>query len=377
MEGLQTAIPRRLFYLRTIVTLGIFISFFLSMNLWGGGRYFPSIPVFEQFHLTPPFDYVLVIVSALFLLASLLFRNTRMFIFLSLLINVFLLLLDLNRLQPWFFVYNAVLIVFLFYNGRVDNSNKFTSVFIFIQMIVASVYVYNGVSQLMNPIFIETDFNDIILPLKKVVSERQFIFFLKTGKVVPYVMIFIGIGLLFRQVKYLAISLGLCMHLFLFVLLFPSAGNSNYALWFMNLVFGTMIILLFSGKTQQRYFSYSFLFQKPLFYLILLAFWVMPAFNHSQRWPDALSSNFKSGASGKEKVLISKNVYEGLPNYIRSFCSPHKEGQYVLKLDKWCGHELRSEYFNHEILMPGRFKEAMQIVTAGAPLPEDELSVKR
>jgi hypothetical protein len=374
MEGLKISIPQRLYYLRALVTLGLIISFLLSLNLWGGERYFPSIPVFEHFFLKPPYDYVLVFMSLIFLLSSLIFHTTRTFIFLALLSNCFLVLFDVNRLQPWFYIYNAILFVFMFYDGRVDNPNKFTAVFIYIQLIVAAVYVYNGVSQLMNPFFVITDFYDAILPLRKIMSERQFLFFLKFGKFVPFLMIFIGAGLLIRPVKYLAISFGIALHLLLFIFLFPSANNHNYALWFMNLVFGTLMIFLYSGKTQQRYFSNSVLLQRPLFYGIVIIFWIMPAFNSNKRWPGALSFNFKSGSTPQENVSISEDDFDHLPYYVRGFCTKTRHG-YVLKLGNWCHHELSSEYFDHASLVNVKMEDVLQ-VAGNNGTETDALSLK-
>lgn len=375
MEALQISIPQRLKYLRLIVTTGLIFSFLLCLNLWGGERFFPAIPVIKNFILLPPYDYVLVILSLIFLLCSLILKHTRSFIFLALVVNCFLVLLDLNRLQPWFYIYNAILIIFLFYDGRVDNPNRFTSFFIYIQLIVASVYVFNGLSQLNNPYFIITDFQDAILPLKKIVSDRQFAFFLKVGKMVPFLFLFIGFGLLFKSVKYLAISLGLGLHLLLIILLFPSANNTNYALWFMNIVFAFMMMFLFSGKTQQRYFSLSVLFQRPLFYIVLITFWMMPMLNYSNRWPSALSSNFKSGNSSKENIKISENTFKALPFYVKGFCSKN-DNYYVLKVGTWCSHELRSEYFNQSIFVNSALKDALQIADLEGDTPGDELSVK-
>jgi len=284
-------------------------------------------------------------------------------------------MLDVNRLQPWFYVYNAIIVFFLFYKGRVDDPNKFTSIFIFIQVIVASVYVYNGFNQLRNPLFIVTDFYDVILPLKKVLSDRQFLLVLKTGTAAPYILMFVGLGVLVRPVKYLAISMGLLLHLFLFILLFPSANNHNYALWFMNLVFGFMMLFLFSGKTQQRYFSYSFLFQKPLFYLLIAAFWIMPALHTINKWPGALSFNFKTGATINENIALTVSAHDNLPLYIRAFCVKNNSG-YALRVKQWCSHELRSEYFNNELFVKDAFQEAIKVVTAAPPLPDGELSVK-
>lgn len=376
MEGLKFSIPQRLFFLRLIVTLGLVVSFLLSLNLWGGERFFPAVPVFEQSFLKPPFDYVPVILSIVFLLSSLVFRRTRTFLTLALLINIFMVLFDINRLQPWFYIYNAMLVIFLFYDGRVDNPNKFTSVFILIQLIVAAVYIYNGINQLLNSYFMSTDLYETILPLKKITSERQFLFFLKMGQFVPYVLIFMGVGLLIRPVKYLAISVGILFHASLLVFLFPSVHNTNYALWFMNLVFGLMIAFLFSGKTQQRYFSISVLFQKPLFYMVMAAFWIMPALSKVNYWPGFLSFTFKSGSTGKENLAIDVNTYNNLPFYVKSFCNKDKEG-YLLKLENWCNHELKSEYFDKSGFVKTDIPEKEQITSLGnSSSADDVLSIK-
>lgn len=375
MEALEISIPRRLKYLRIVVTIGLFISFLLCFNLWGGQRFFPAIPVIKNFILMPPYDYALIILSLIFLLCSLILKPTRSFIFLALIVNCVLVLFDLNRLQPWFYIYNVILIIFLFYDGRVDNPNRFTSFFIYIQLIVASVYVFNGLSQLINPYFIITDFRDAILPLEKIVSDRQFAFFLKLGKGVPFLFLFIGFGLLVKPVKYLAISLGIGLHFLLIILLFPSVNNSNYALWFMNIVFAFMMVFLFSGKTQQRYFSLTVLFQRPLFYIVLITFWMMPMLNYSKRWPSALSSNFKSGNSDKENIKISENTFKALPLYVKSFCN-RNDNYYVLKVSSWCRHELHSEYFNQSVFVDLALKDALLITDLEGETPGDELSVK-
>jgi hypothetical protein len=374
MEGLKTAIPQRLYFIRIVVTIGLFFSFYLSFNLWGTDHFFPGLPVLRNLDIAGPWHYTLVIASSVLLLGSLVFYKTRLFIFLSLLINLFMVLLDMNRLQPWFYIYNAVLFVFLFYDGRVDNPNKFISVFVFIQLIVASVYVYNGLNQLMNPLFVVSDFYDVILPLKKVMSERQFLFFLKMGKVVPFIPISIGVGLLVRPVKYLAISLAAAMHVFLFILLFPSAGNSNYALWFMNLVFGLMIFFLFSGETRQRYFSPTVLLSRPLFYIIIGAFWIMPAFPGLKIWPESLCFNFKSGIAATRNIAVTQSDYNNMPYYIKAFCVKGSKS-YMLDVNRWCAHELNAEYYDHDRFTNSSFSKGIQLVVV-PQLPETELSAR-
>lgn len=374
MEGLRTPIPQRLYFIRVIVSLGLFFSFYLSISLWGSDHFFPAVPVLQSISIDTPWHYGLMVASSLCLLCSLVFYNTRLFIVLSLIINVFMVLLDMNRLQPWFYIYNAILFIFLFYDGRVDNPNRFTSLFILIQLIVASVYVFNGLNQLTNPLFVVSDFYDVISPLKKILSERQFLFFLKMGKIVPFIPIFIGVGMLIRPVKYLAISLAAVMHLSLFVLLFPSAANTNYALWFMNLVFACMIFFLFSGETRQRYFSPAVLFTRPLFYAVCVAFWIMPALPGQSVWPESLCFNFKSGVSATRNLQLSEPDYQNLPHYIRAFCVKGSNA-YVLRVNAWCSHELNSEYFNHEQFTRSAFSRGIQLVSLPR-VPEGELSAR-
>jgi len=249
-------------------------------------------------------------------------NKQRLLIFLAFVLSLVLVAFDINRLQPWFYIYNAMLVVFVFYNGRVDDSNKFTSYFIILQIIFASVYFFCGLNQL-NKLFVDSDFSEIISPLTRMVSERQFLFFKKTGVVIPYVLMFIGFGLIISSIRYLAITLALVVHFLLLILLFPSAKNQNYALWFSNLSFMIMLLFLFSGKTKQRYFSPTFLFQIPLFYAVMVLFVVMPFFNNGSNWPDFLSANFKSGNPNSVQISLSEKAMEALPESERRFCHPH------------------------------------------------------
>jgi hypothetical protein len=237
-----------------------------------------------------------------------------------------------------------MLFVFVLYNGRVDDPNKFTSYFISLQIVVASVYFFCGISQL-NSAFVDTQFSEIIAPLKNAVSERQFLFFKRLGVIVPYFMMFTGIGLIISPIRYLAITMGLLLHLFLIIFLFPSFVNHNYALWFSNFPFAILLLLLFSGKTKQRYFSPSYLLQLPVFYGIMIFFVVMPFFNSSGNWPDYLSSNFKSGKNKSVAFKVDEDLYKRLPLYQKSFCRPEGKQLYSFEYNQWCRNELKVECY--------------------------------
>jgi hypothetical protein len=370
IRGLNISIPQRLFFIRISVTLALILSFFLSFHLWFGSSLFPNAPLFKTFHIAAPFETVLTSFSILFLICSLLLRKSRLFILLSLLVNVCLVIFDLNRLQPWFYVYNAILFVMLFYNGRVDDSAKYTSIFILIQLILTSVYVYNGLNQFRAG-FIENDFRDTILPLSNLTSERQFAFFLNMGRFVPCFIIFMGLGLLIRPVRYLAIFSAWSFHFLLLIFLFPSDKNPNYALWLMNLAFAMLLLFLFSGQTRQKHFSAVVLLQKPLFYVILFAFWLVPALNYLRYWPKAPTTNFMCGKS--VKINIDALSYEKLPVYLKHFCSKNEQG-YELRAGDWCRYELGSEYTGHASFNNIFKREIHQITSHDVKETEDELS---
>lgn len=372
MKSLNISIPNRLKTIRVVVTIALIVSFLLSFNLWVGNTIFPDAPAFDFFHLTPIADTILMFCSVVSLICSLFLYKHRLFLFFSISINIILVLSDLNRLQPWFYIYNAILIVLMFYNGRVDDSNKFTYIFITIQTILASIYLSNGLNQL-NPNFLQSDFFDIISPLSYFSSERQFIFFMKAGRVVPFVIIFIGIGFLIRPMRYLSVPVSILFHLTLFILLFPTSKNSNYALWLMNLVFALLILLMFTGKTKERYFSPSILLQKPLFYSILFTFWIIPILNYANYWPKSPTTNFKYGNLQNREITISENTYHRLQHYLKHFCSKNNNN-YSLKINEWCRHELRSEYLSH-VAFHDIFKDEMQQITStDVKDSEEELS---
>jgi hypothetical protein len=109
------------------------------------------------------------------------------------------------------------------------------------------------------------------------------------------------------------------------------------------------VLLLFSGKTKQRYFSPLFLLQKPLFYMVMVLFVLLPFFNNMNYWPDYLSSNFKSGNNKSAMISLSNRTLESLPNELRKYCEPHY-GFRVFNYDKWFLEEKHVNAFPSSIV---------------------------
>jgi hypothetical protein len=372
IDGLRLSIPQRMGFLRFTLICSLIVSIFLSFNLWGGYRSFPYAPASDFIFIVPPYDFLLSAAAILFWICALFLVKQRLFIILSFGLCCVLVWHDLNRLQPWFYIYNCMLIVFVFYNGRVDDPNKFTSVFIILQLIFASVYFYGGISQL-NSRFIESSFAEVIAPMAKLMSNRQFLFFKKAGTFMPYVFMFIGLAFTISPFRYLGISLAVCIHLLLLVFLFPSEKNGNYALWFSNLSFLVMLILLFSGKTKQRYFSPVFLFKMPVFYLMVLLLIILPSLNIVNRWPDFLSANYKSGNNNDALIILNQSTKDKLPYYLQGFCQPYKHA-YVFNFDSWTKHEIHTTCFPEPRVFTSIYKGLIKV--SGADVKDIQLVLK-
>jgi hypothetical protein len=263
-----------------------------------------------------------------------------------------------------------MMLVFVFYDGRVDDSSKFTSYFIVLQIIVAAVYFFNGWSQL-NEEFTRRVFPELIAPLNRYVSDRQFNLFVNLGRAVPYCMMFIGAGLVISPIRYLAIALAVVLHLALLVLLFPSEHHLNYALWVCNFSFMLLVLLLFSGKTKQRYYSPTFLFQVPIFYPVFIAFVILPFANKRGSWPDVLALNFISGSEKKVEINVPVETYNELPLYDRHFYRL-KTGGYQVDYEAWCREELHAEVFSEALA----FNSIYQYLQGFAPKGVKETQMK-
>ena len=340
-EGLQLTLPKRINLIRTTLVLSLLISVLLSLNLWCGDRSFPVTPILQVNWLKSSYDFIWIVLVILFWITSLFLRFQRVFIFLACLFCFFLILFDLNRLQPWFFMYNSLLVLFIFYNGRVDEPNKNTSFFIIIQLIFASFYFFNGISCL-NDQFVKESFEVIISPVQTLVRERHFIFLKKTGFLVPYLLMFIGLGLMISSIRYLAFSLAFLLHLILLVLFFPSANHLNYSLWLSNLTFIFLLFFMFSGNINPPIYSLILLFNRILFYPVFLFFIILPFFNSTNKWPDFLSSNSKGGNNKVLEIKINKDIKQQLSSYERYFLVP-TDSLFFVDYQNWCLHELNSD----------------------------------
>lgn len=341
--GFKLNIFHRLRLIKITVAVGMLLSICCCPNLWAGQRWFPVSPVFEGMYLSPPYDYILLVLEIILLLSLTVSSKPRLITFFILLLNIILILFDQNRLQPWFYLYNSILLVLFFYNWRIDNINNYHSFFIILQLCIASVYVYSGL-QKINPNFVNETYKWFIKPLSSFFSERQMTTIGKTGYVVPYLEIFAGIGLLIKPLRFISVPVVIIMHVCIILLMSPFGNNYNMVVWPWNLIMIILVLLLFSGTTTDRFFSVTHLFKIPVFYIVVTFYWVLPALNLRNHWETYLSFSLYSGNTHNAKIILTRSAYDKLPYYIRHYVNYEGE-EWMLSPKLWCINELKTPMY--------------------------------
>lgn len=333
-------ITQRLQLIKLTVLAGLFVSVLLSLNLWAGQRWFPKVPVFEGFSgLTAPYDFIDVAVLFCLLFVCF-FSRSRKPVWCLLLFCLYLCFEDQNRLQPWFFNYLFILCILQFYKQRVDEPNNFISVFMCLQVLVALIYIFSGL-QKFNAFFATDTFPWMIDPLKNVLNAKQVALLSKSGKLIPWIELFTGIGLLVKPLRFIALPLVIIMHVFILMMLGPMGRSFNYVIWPWNIVMILLCLLLYSNVKQERFFDISFLFKHVSFYLVMLVMLVLPVFSFSNKYDSYLSSSLYSGNTHGCKLILSDKAYRKLPLYIRAYVVKNSDYN-LLYIKQWAMAELNT-----------------------------------
>ncbi len=333
-------ITQRLLLIKLTVLSGLFISVLLSLNLWAGQRWFPKVPVIEGFYgLSAPYDFINLAVLFILLFVCF-FSRSRKPVWCLLLFCLYLCFEDQNRLQPWFFNYLFILFILQFYKQRVDESNNFTSIFICLQVLVALIYIYSGI-QKFNDFFVKDTFSWMIQPLNDVLTTKQMGLLSKFGKLVPYIELLTGIGLLIKPLRFIALPLVIIMHLFILLMLGPVGRSFNYVIWPWNIVMILLCLLLYSNVKQERFFDISFLFKHISFYLVMLVMLILPVFSFSNKYDSYLSSSLYSGNTHGCKLILTDKAFKKLPLYIRAYVVRNSDYN-LLYIKQWAMGELNT-----------------------------------
>ena len=305
----QRGAENRLAWLRIALAAGLVAGLLLSPNLWISTRSYPLTPLWDA---VPPLPYpadhalfglLMVLVTGVGVARG---RAIGWLGISALVIAAFFVVQDESRLQPWFYQYSFMLAAFcLFGLGRVGALDALNAC----RLIVAATYFWSGL-QKANASFIQSTHPWLVEPLTARLPDWAGSALLAGGYAVPVVEAVIGIGLLTRRFRRLAVMGALLMHAFVMLCIGPLGHDHNTVVWPWNFAMVAFVLILFWRAPDDttpstildpgRNFSTGFAFRAAV--LILFAF--MPLFNFFGLWASYLSSGLYTGTSKQGYVLV-------------------------------------------------------------------------
>lgn len=335
------SMPSRLRAVKNILAIGVITNILLTWRLWTSDRLFPQIPLIDGIRpLLHPYDKILFgwfVLLAVFMLVN---RRPRPAILLFFLTGIFMCLSDQTRMQPWFYQYMLMIFVLMFYNWRVDEPKIYSTVFTTIKIVMGLVYIWSGL-QKINPHFFNETWPYLIKPFERFGTPEMCNYLQKFGYLVPFIELFIGLGLWFRSSSQVAVITGILMHVLVILMMAPFSEHFNAVMVAWNVTSIFLLYIIFAGRTEVYYYHLSStLAFKPL-YVVVFLMGIMPALYFFNRWDANLSYTQFSGKNKSADIYLTFEARKKLPFYLQYFTYETERGYYRLPLNTWAMHELQ------------------------------------
>ncbi len=341
MIKMNLAPTTRLSIVKNILSLFLIATVAFTWPLWSADRYYPLFPglqAFSSVHLL--IAYAIPSLLILSLVMVFLLRKPRFFIFLSALLCITLLILDTGRIHYWFYFYALLLVILLGYNWRVDNINHYSSFLNAVKILLALVYVVAAIQHFRGE-FIHLQWPAFIKPFERFWTPEQCAYLGKAAYAIPFIELFIVIGLFFRGPKIAAIVFAILFHLFSFVVLFMQPQTEPaVVLWHLSMI--GMVFFVFGGSNAgQKEYGFSFSLY-PAFTLLVFGIG-LPAyffFNEKQMQSriDLMQSNNSS-----QYIYLTGEGKNKLPLYVQSFALQRENAYFKLCVTSWSMHETKTK----------------------------------
>ena len=342
MNFFNLSITTRLSAVKNIIALALLATIASTWPLWSADRYYPVFPgsdFFSSVNLIIAYAVPSLLIICLGMIF--LFRKPRFFIGLSVLLCITLLVLDAGRSYYWFYFYLMFLLLLAGYNWRVDNANHFASFYNAIKIMLAGVYVLAAVQHFQYD-FVHTQWPQFIKPFERFWTPEQCSYLQKAAYVIPFIELFIAVGLFFNGSKLTAIGFAVLFHLFSFVVLLLQKPQPEAAvlLWHVSMIL--LISVIFIGKTnEQKNHSLSFNFYSA--FTLLVFGGAVPVWFILLDKPLKNKIDFMQNNSTEQYIYISEDGKKKLPLYVQSFTGVQENNYCKLSVTRWVLHETNTK----------------------------------
>jgi hypothetical protein len=261
---------------------------------------------------------------------------------LVLVVFAILFLQDQSRLWPSFYQFFFLFLILVTFRNRAgsDDSHR---ILVGMRFIAAAIYFWGGLQKL-NTHFFNEDFPWIIEPVTRLLPFD--ISFLPTvGIFAALFEVFIGIGLLTKRFRTIALFEAMLMHLVIFFCIGPFRDNWNNSAWMWGLAVAAQTWILFFKAPA---FDLKQMFSAPWFCnipqaLAVLLIGIMPVLNNVNRWDSALSFNVYTGNVNYAEIVMRPDVVDQLPAELVPLVSVYPDVHIaVLNLNAWTATEFNA-----------------------------------
>jgi len=337
-------ITKRLRLLRITVAVAFLGGILISPKLWFGlGRTFPRVPLVNG---TPAFLAHADIPLSVLLLAALvisIFCKRSRYAIAVVGFALLLILLDQNRLQPWVYQYSIMLALLACLEPLDGKRENAASALLANQLVVALLYFWSGAQKL------NWTFGHEVLPglLEQARIHPPVVLLSALPKIAPAaaaIEMLIGIGLIARRTRPVAVVLAVALHSVVLILLVLAGGNS--VVWPWNVAMMAMVVLLF-WKSDRSLVKREFWKSRPSHpehYLpkaVVLVCGLAPALSFVGWWDIYLSGALYSGNAPIAVVHLSDQVRNQIPPVAQQQMFTTSRGELMLPLYEWSMAELR------------------------------------
>ncbi len=327
------------FYANTVIIItALFwlIAKLMSYKLWVANRLFPLIPPFEFLDNLPIWYHIIFFGISLCCLVIILFKPSVKIVGILFLSELFSLIADQNRWQPWEYQYLFIILLFLV------NRKHLNYFFSGVTIIMISIYFYSGLCKL-NPGFLQSIWSYMLLNrflgIPHVTNYSPILFY--AGYCIGTFEIAFAVGLCFKKTRKIAALLLIAVHGFNLLFLGPLGINYNSIVWPWNIA---MIAYLYFLFIRQHLSQNNFLYWKKGWNKLTIVCWMLlPMLYYFGSWDAYLSSALYSGNIKDMIICIKGNDASSadLPASayaadFRNNCDGHK----MIIVSKWAISEM-------------------------------------
>ncbi|HSW87927.1 MAG TPA: DCC1-like thiol-disulfide oxidoreductase family protein [Candidatus Saccharimonadales bacterium] len=325
--------------LKIILILTMISTFLFSPKFWVASRLYPLLPMLPFLPtLHFPFDYGLFFLLLSLLVLCLIKIHNRIYFCLFTIFMGFCILLDQSRLQPYIYQYFLMFLAIALYPWHKKNTNYQTIIVNTCCIIIACTYFYSGM-QKINSTFVFSISPWMMEPVLRFIPKELSLLCNALGIISPIIEMFIGIGLVFKQFRNLAIFSALCMHGFILFSIGPLGHNWNSIVWPWNIAMCLFVIILF---WRNRSFTIAPLVSSKAIpsLLILSIYGFLPLLSFFNLWDSYLSSTNYSGNTKTAQLAIKNTAFAYLDPELKQYISQKNNDYSIINIQDWSVNEM-------------------------------------